>query len=77
MLNLKSLALFTVHFLIFFNFFNKYNAEAEKIGKLVVVAGNIMQFLIFCSSVFLFEGCEFAMTDRSLLYTVVKASRIL
>ena len=33
-----------------------------EIGKLVVVAGNIMQFLIFCSSVFVFECWEFAMT---------------
>ena len=36
-----------------------------------------MQFLIFCSSVFVFECWKFAMTDRSLLYTVVKASHTL
>ena len=36
-----------------------------------------MQFSIFCSSGFVFEGWKFTSTDRSLLYTMAKASHIL
>ena len=47
--------------------------ETKVISKAVLVAGNIVLFSIFYSSVFAFEGWKFTMTDRFLSFIVAKA----